>query len=71
MKPVISGIIDHHCPYYMIPAVLHDQNISIESELNNLEKYLSRIIDCGFLSHQERNGGENTTTSLDRHLGAC
>ena len=37
------GDYDHHCPYYMISAVLHDQNISIESELNNLEKYLSNI----------------------------
>lgn len=42
------GDYDYHCPYYMISAVLHDQNISIESELNNLEKYLSNI---GYTHH--------------------
>lgn len=42
------GEYDPHCPYYMVTAVLHDQDISIEDQLNGLERYLS---DLGYPHH--------------------
>ncbi len=42
------GQYDPHCPYYMVTAVLYDQSISIENQLNGLEQYLS---DLGFPHH--------------------
>ena len=42
------GKYDPHSPYYMVTAVLHDQDISIEDQLNGLERYLS---DLGYPHH--------------------
>ena len=37
------GEYDAHCPYYMVSVVLHDQNDSIEAQLNGMEQYLSNL----------------------------
>ena len=42
------GEYDAHCPYYMVSVVLHDQNDSIEAQLNGMEQYLS---DLGYSHH--------------------
>ncbi len=42
------GDYDPHCQYYMVSVVLHDQSVSIEKQLNGIERYLS---DLGYPHH--------------------
>ena len=42
------GEYDARCPYYMVTAVLHDQDESIKKQLDGLEQYLS---DLGYPHH--------------------
>ena len=32
------GEYETHCPFYIVTAVLHDQSISIEDQLNGIER---------------------------------
>ncbi len=36
------GIYDHHCPYYILTFVFHDQRISIDNELSVLDEKTKR-----------------------------
>lgn len=42
------GDYDPHCQYYMVSVVLHNQSISIEKQLDGIERYLS---DLGYPHH--------------------
>ncbi len=37
------GEYDSRCPYYMVTAVLHDQDISIKKHIDGIEQYLSEL----------------------------
>lgn len=39
------GAYEEHAPYYIISAVLHNQNINISEEINRLESYLLSICE--------------------------
>ncbi|MBR4474422.1 MAG: DUF3800 domain-containing protein [Oscillospiraceae bacterium] len=47
------GKYDPHCPYYIISVVLHDQDDSIEPQLQGMEQYLT---DLGFPHHALHTG---------------
>ena len=42
------GDYDSHCQYYIVSFVLHDQSISIDYQLNGIERYLTNL---GFPHH--------------------
>lgn len=42
------GEFDSHCPYYMVSVVLHEQNNSIQNQVDGIEQYLA---DLGFPHH--------------------
>ena len=42
------GEYDARCPYYMVTAVLHDQDESIKKQLDGIEQYLN---DLGYPHH--------------------
>ena len=39
------GAYEEHAPYYIISAVLHNQNINISEDINRLESYLLSICE--------------------------
>lgn len=39
------GAYEEHAPYYIISAVLHNQNINISEDINRLESYLLSIFE--------------------------
>lgn len=37
------GAYDHHSPYYMVAVVLHEQSVSIQPQIDGMEKYLTSL----------------------------
>lgn len=47
------GDYNHHSPYYIVAVVLHEQSISIQNQIDGLERYLT---DLGYHNHALHTG---------------